>query len=378
MYFEDVKKNFGFGCMRLPMIENGKDVDIAQTTKMVDTFLEQGFNYFDTAHGYLEGKSELAVKECLTSRHKREEYILTDKLTMAYFKKQEDIRPFFFLFLEACGVEYFDFYLMHSQSKDIFEYFKKCNAYETALELKEEGKIRHFGISFHDKAEVLEEILKEYPQIEVVQIQFNYLDYEDPAVQSRKCYEVCRKYDKPVIIMEPVKGGNLVNLPEDAKQILDDFHGGSAASYAIRFAAGFDGVMMVLSGMSNEEQMEDNLSYMKEFKPLDETEMKAVKAVADVFHSKHMIPCTACRYCIEGCPKKISIPDLFACMNAKKVFHDWNADYYYGQVHTVHNGKASECIKCGKCEKVCPQHLQIRDLLKEVAEEFEKEEKTEE
>lgn len=378
MYFEDVKKNFGFGCMRLPMIENGKDVDIAQTTKMVDTFLEQGFNYFDTAHGYLEGKSELAVKECLTSRHKREEYILTDKLTMAYFKKQEDIRPFFESQLEACGVEYFDFYLMHSQSKDIFEYFKKCNAYETALELKEEGKIRHFGISFHDKAEVLEEILKEYPQIEVVQIQFNYLDYEDSAVQSRKCYEVCRKYDKPVIIMEPVKGGNLVNLPEDAKQILDDFHGGSAASYAIRFAAGFDGVMMVLSGMSNEEQMEDNLSYMKEFKPLDETEMKAVKAVADVFHSKHMIPCTACRYCIEGCPKKISIPDLFACMNAKKVFHDWNADYYYGQVHTVHNGKASECIKCGKCEKVCPQHLQIRDLLKEVAEEFEKEEKTEE
>ena len=376
MYFEDVKKNFGFGCMRLPMIENGKDVDIAQTTKMVDTFLEQGFNYFDTAHGYLEGKSELAVKECLTSRHKREEYILTDKLTMEYFKKQEDIRPFFESQLEACGVEYFDFYLMHSQSKDIFEYFKKCNAYETALELKEEGKIRHFGISFHDKAEVLEEILKEYPQIEVVQIQFNYLDYEDPAVQSRKCYEVCRKYDKPVIIMEPVKGGNLVNLPEDAKQILDDLHGGSAASYAIRFAAGFDGVMMVLSGMSNEEQMEDNLSYMKEFKPLDEIEMKAVKAVADVFHSKHMIPCTACRYCIEGCPKKISIPDLFACMNAKKVFHDWNADYYYGQVHTVHNGKASECIKCGKCEKVCPQHLQIRDLLKEVAEEFEKEEKT--
>ena len=378
MYFEDVKKNFGFGCMRLPMIENGKDVDIAQTTKMVDTFLEQGFNYFDTAHGYLEGKSELAVKECLTSRHKREEYILTDKLTMEYFKKQEDIRPFFESQLEACGVEYFDFYLMHSQSKDIFEYFKKCNAYETALELKEEGKIRHFGISFHDKAEVLEEILKEYPQIEVVQIQFNYLDYEDPAVQSRKCYEVCRKYDKPVIIMEPVKGGNLVNLPEDAKQILDDLHGGSAASYAIRFAAGFDGVMMVLSGMSNEEQMEDNLSYMKEFKPLDEIEMKAVKAVADVFHSKHMIPCTACRYCIEGCPKKISIPDLFACMNAKKVFHDWNADYYYGQVHTVHNGKASECIKCGKCEKVCPQHLQMRDLLKEVAEEFEKEEKTKE
>ena len=232
---------------------------------MVDTFLEQGFNYFDIAHGYLNGKSELALKECLTSRHKREEYILTDKLTMPYFNKKEDIRPFFESQLEACGVEYFDFYLMHAQSKDIFAHFKKCHAYETALELKEEGKIRHFGISFHDKAEVLEEILKEYPQIEVVQIQFNYVDYEDPAVESRKCYEVCRKYNKPAIIMEPVKGGNLVNLPEDARKILDDLHGGSTASYAVRFAASFEGVMMVLSGMSNLEQMKDNLSYMKEF-----------------------------------------------------------------------------------------------------------------
>lgn len=199
---------------------------------------------------------------------------------------------------------------MHSQSKDIFEHFKKCRAYETALELKKEGKIHHFGISFHDKAEVLEEILKEYPQIEVVQIQFNYLDYEDPAVQSRKCYEICRRYNKPVIVMEPVKGGNLVNLPEDAAKILDNLNGGSAASYAVRFAASFDGVMMVLSGMSNIEQMEDNISYMKEFRALDDTEMTAVKAVAEVFNSKHMIACTACRYCVEGCPKHISIPDL--------------------------------------------------------------------
>ena len=372
MYFDEVKKNLGFGCMRLPMTADGSEVDTEETCKMVDTFLEQGFNYFDTAHGYLGGKSELALKDCLTSRYKREEYILTNKLTMSFFKKQEDIRPLFESQLEACGVEYFDFYLMHAQSKEIFAHFKKCHAYETALELKKEGKIRHFGISFHDRAEVLEEILKEYPQIEVVQIQFNYLDYEDPAVQSKKCYEVCRKYNKPVIVMEPVKGGNLVNLPEDAKKILDDLNGGSAASYAIRFAASFDGMMMVLSGMSNLEQMNDNLSYMKEFKPLDETELKAVKDVADIFHSKHMIPCTACRYCIDGCPKKISIPDLFACLNAKTVFHDWNADYYYNNVHTARNGKASECVKCGKCEKVCPQHLKIRELLEDVAKEFEK------
>ncbi len=263
MNFNNVKKNFGFGCMRLPMLENGKDVNIDETCRMVDLFINEGFNYFDTAHGYLNGESEKALKKCLTSRHNRDEYILTDKLTMQYFNKQEDIRPFFESQLEACGVEYFDFYLMHAQSKDIFAHFKKCKAYETALELKAEGKIKHFGISFHDRAEVLEEILEEYPQIEVVQIQFNYLDYDDPAVQSRKCYEVCRKFDKPVIIMEPVKGGNLVNLPEDAKKILDDLNGGSTASYAVRFAAGFEGVMMVLSGMSNLEQMQDNLSHMK-------------------------------------------------------------------------------------------------------------------
>lgn len=367
---EKIKKNFGFGCMRLPM--NGQDVDLEQTCRMVDTFLEQGFNYFDTAHGYIGGKSELAVRDCLTSRYPRDKYILTDKLTGTYFKCQEDIRPLLDSQLAACGVDYFDFYLMHAQSAEQFKHFKACHAYETALELQKEGKFRHLGISFHDTADVLEQILTEYPQIEVVQIQFNYVDFDDPAVQSKKVYDVCRKFGKPVIVMEPVKGGNLANLPVGARSILDDLHGGSTASYAIRFAAGFEGMMMVLSGMSSMEQMEDNLSFMRDFQPLNEKEMEAVTKVRHVFHSMHLIPCTACRYCVDGCPQKISIPDLFAAMNTKQIYHDWNANFYY-DVHTANNGKASDCIKCGKCEKICPQHLKIRELLVDVAKEFEQE-----
>ena len=366
-----IKKNFGFGCMRLPMI--GEEVDIEQTKQMVDAFLDAGFNYFDTAHGYIQGKSEKALKTCLTSRYPREKYILTDKLTANYFKTEADIRPFFESQLEICGVEYFDFYLMHAQGLVNYDHFKECRAYETAFALKKEGKIRHVGISFHDRAEVLDEILTTYPQVEVVQIQLNYVDFEDPAVQSRKCYEVCRKHGKPVIVMEPVKVGNLVNLPDDARAVLDALHGGSPASYAIRFAAGFDGIFMVLSGMSNMAQMEDNLSYMKDFKPLDEKERAAIGEVCRIFHSKHLIPCTACRYCTNGCPKHISIPALFSCMNAKQIYHDWNPDSYYG-VYTKHNGKASDCIGCGKCERSCPQHLPIRSLLRDVAAQFEKEE----
>lgn len=366
---EKIKKNFGFGCMRLPMKDG--EVDTEETSRMVDTFLENGFNYFDTAHGYLDGKSELALKDCLTGRYPRDRYLLTNKLTNSFFQKQEDIRPFLESQLEACGVAYFDFYLMHAQNAEVFKYFKECRAYETAFELKAEGKIRHVGLSFHDRPEVLEQILTEYPQIEIVQIQFNYVDYDNPTVQSRACYEVCRKFGKPVIVMEPVKGGNLVNLPEKAAEILRDLHGGSLASYAIRFAAGFPGIRMVLSGMSSLAQMQDNISFMKEFKPLNEMELAAVERVQEIFKSMNLIPCTACHYCTEGCPQHIAVPDLFATMNSKKLYKDWNADYYYG-IHTGPGRRASDCLKCGKCEKACPQHLPIRQLLEEVAKEFEK------
>ena len=365
-----IQKNFGFGFMRLPMA--GEEVDIPQTTKMVDAFLEAGFNYFDTAHGYLQGKSERALKTCLTSRYPREKYILTNKLTANFFQTEEDIRPFFESQLEACGVDYFDFYLMHAQGAGNYPHFQACHAYEVAQRLKAEGKVRHVGISFHDSAEMLETILTDHPEVEVVQIQFNYLDYEDPAAQSRRCYEVCRKHGKPVIVMEPVKGGNLVNLPKEARAVLDALHGGSPASYAIRFAAGFPGMLMVLSGMSTLEQVEDNLAFMRDFQPLNETEMAAVEKVRAIFHSKDLIPCTACRYCTDGCPQHIAIPDIFAARNAKEIHRDWNADYYYSEVCTAPGRRASDCLQCGKCEKVCPQHLPIRELLQEVAGGFEK------
>lgn len=371
-------KKLGFGCMRLPMSEGtvgGEGVvDTRQVCAMVDAFLEQGFCYFDTAHGYIAQKSEPTVRQCLVERHPRDRYLLTDKLSGTFFQTEEEIRPFFESQLEITGAGYFDFYLMHALNANQYQKFTECNAFQVAQQLKNEGKIRHVGISFHDTPEVLEQILSEHPEIEVVQIQFNYADLEDPKVQSLAVYEVCRRHGKPVIVMEPVKGGNLVKLPDDARAVLDALHGGSPASYAIRFAAGFPGMLMVLSGMSTPEQVQDNISFMKDFKPLDETELAAIAKVQEIFRSKNLIQCTGCRYCTDGCPKQIAIPELFATMNAKQIYHDWHTDYYYNAVYALPGHKASDCVKCGKCESVCPQHLPIRQLLENVAKEFEKKE----
>ena len=371
-YFPEIHGNFGFGCMRLPM-KDGR-VDYGEFSRMADTFIASGLNCFDTAHGYLGGQSETAIRDCVAKRHDRSEFLLTDKLTVPYFNRQEDIRPFFEQQLAWCGVDYFDFYLMHAQDRNNYQKYKRCRAYETALELKAEGKIRHFGISFHDKADTLEMILTEHPEIEAVQIQFNYADYEDASVESRKVYEVCEKHGKPVIVMEPVKGGSLVNLPANADQIFRDLNGGSNASYALRFAASFPNMAVVLSGMSEMAQMQDNLSAMRDFVPLNEAEKEAVRKVCKIFRSLNLVPCTSCRYCVEEsqCPKGICIPDMFSSMNAHEAFHNWNTAYYYNNVITGEDhGKASECIRCGKCEKVCPQHLPIRELLKKVAATFE-------
>ena len=372
-FFPEIHGNFGFGCMRLPM--KGGKVDYDAFSRMADAFIEAGFNYFDTAHGYIGGQSETAIRDCVVKRYDRDSFLLTNKLTDPYFRSQKDIRPFIEKQLALCGVDYFDFYLMHAQDKNNYQKFKRCRAYETAYALKQEGLIRHFGISFHDKADVLDMILTEHPEVEIVQIQFNYVDYEDASVESRKVYEVCEKHGKPVIVMEPVKGGSLVNLPEEADKILRELNRGSNASIAIRFAASFPNMAMVLSGMSNMAQMEDNIGAMRDFKPLDETEMAAVKKVCGIFRSLNLIPCTSCRYCIEEseCPKGIRIPDMFSSLNAHEAFHNWNTGYYYDNVLTGNgHAKASECIGCGKCERLCPHHLPIRELLKQVARTFER------
>ena len=358
-FFPEIKKNFGFGMMRLPMC--GEDVDVATTNKMVDAFLNAGFNYFDTAHPYIKGKSELAIRQCLAERYPRDRFVLANKLSDPFFKEGADIRPLFESQLAACGVEYFDFYLMHAMSTKRHEKCLATGAYDIAQELKAEGKIRHVGMSFHDTPAVLDRILTERPELEFVQLQFNYVDVDDLNVQSRACYEVCRRHGKPVMVMEPVKGGSLVNLPQEALELMEN----RPAAYAIRYAAGFEGIAMVLSGMSNEEQMADNISFMEHFQPLNPAEQEIIRKVRTIYQAAHTIPCTACRYCTDGCPVGIAIPDLFACFNNKRLSQE-GSDEAYAAMEVG----ADQCVECGQCEEACPQHLQIRQLLKEVHKAF--------
>ena len=359
-HFPEIKKNFGFGCMRLPM--EGEKIDEGAFCAMIDAFIGAGFNYFDTARPYHKGFSEKMIKTCLADRYDRSAFLLADKLSDWLFEKEEEVRPMIEDQLKTCGVEYFDFYLMHAMSAERHEKYQKVRAYDIAQELKAEGKLRHVGMSFHDSAEVLDKILTDRPELEFVQLQFNYLDYNDPKVQSRLCYEVCRKHGKPVMVMEPVKGGTLVNLPEAALALLP---GGSPASYAIRYAAGFDGIAMVLSGMSNMAQMEDNISHMADFKPLSSAEHEAIDKVRTLYQAQHKIPCTACRYCVDGCPAGIPIPEIFALQNAKLGGEEYDSAAYGNFPAT-----AADCIGCGQCESACPQGLHIRDLLTEVDKSF--------
>lgn len=353
-------KKFGFGMMRLPMLEvEGKQqVDIEQVCKMVDLFMKAGFCYFDTAHGYLDGLSELAIRDCLAKRYPRDSYLLTNKLTSVYFKKQEEIVPLFHKQLEACGVEYFDIYLMHSIAKENYGDFQKCNAFETALKLNEQGLIRHLGLSFHDSPEMLDKILTEHPETEVVQIQLNYLDAEDEQIQGLKNYEVCVKHGKPAIVMEPVKGGRLINMPTKAAKLVDE-KGLNRAALALRYAASFDDVGMVISGMSNIAQMQDNIDIMKNFKPLNNEENILIDKLTSIMRQERIIECTKCGYCLSECPKHIEIPSVFTYMN-ELLYDETIAKPEYNN----ETGTPKDCISCHHCEKVCPQHLPIPKLMK--------------
>lgn len=362
-------KKLAFGCMRLPMIND--EVDIEQFKKMIDLFIENGFDYFDTAKVYLNGKSELALKEALTSRYSRDKFTFTDKLSSSCFKTKEDLPTLFEGQLKDCGLDYFDYYLIHAVNKNNIEHYENNGAFEFAKQMKEKGKIKHLGMSFHDSAENLDIYLSRHPEVEIVQLQINYIDFDDENVQSKKCYDVCVKHNKKVLVMEPVKGGLLVNVPDKAKDLLEKRNNGSIASYAIRFAASLPNVERVLSGMSTLEQIEDNISYMKDFKPLNNDEYKTIDEVVKIIKDSMVVPCTGCRYCVDGCPQHIVIPSLFECLNQLSVYNDQRVYNRYNWITEKRTPKASACIKCGKCEMACPQHIEIRNMLEKVADTFE-------
>lgn len=359
---EKIKGNLGFGCMRLPMADG--EVDKAEFCRMIDAFIEAGFNYFDTAHGYIEGKSERALRECLVDRYDREAYVLADKLSYWCFESEEDILPFFEKQLEICGVDYFDYYLFHCLNREGYAKHLRCNSFEIIKKLKEEGKIKHIAMSFHDTADFLDKILTEQPYMEAVQLQFNYLDYDDPTVQSKACYDVAVKHGKKVIVMEPVKGGALANLPEKAALELSKLGDGSQASHAIRFAMSYPEVFMVLSGMGSMDMMRDNISTAKSLKPLTSKDEEIYAITREIIREVRQIPCTKCNYCAEVCPSKIPISEIFEIYNGFL-----GASISRGEVKErllPYAEKIDKCVKCGRCEGNCPQSIGIREMLEKI------------
>lgn len=369
-------KKLGFGLMRLPLTDvNDKgSIDIEALKEMVDTFMEQGFTYFDTAWMYCAFKSENAVKEALTDRYPRDRYTLTTKLHASYLKTKEDRDRIFEEQRQKTGVDYFDYYLIHAIDQELYSIYNEMDCFNWLIEKKKQGLVKHIGFSYHDSAEFLDQVLTEHPEMEFVQLQMNYLDWESAEVQSRKCYEVAIKHGKPVIVMEPVKGGTLADVPAEVRESFAAYHPDlSVPSWAIRFVASLDNVAMVLSGMSNMEQLTDNISYMKEFVPMNAEETELVHKAAEMIKDSIAIPCTGCSYCIEGCPMQIAIPDLFRVYNKSKrgEITDVEANEEYRQL-TESGGKARECLACGQCQVACPQHLEIINYLKDVAKCMEK------
>lgn len=369
-------KKLGFGLMRLPNIEGTNKIDIEETKKMVDTFIQRGFTYFDTAWMYCGYQSEKAVKEVLTSRYDRDKFELVTKLHHGYLKNEEDADRIFEQQLENTGVEYFDRYLLHDIGVNGYEIFKKFDCFNWIADKKKKGLAKKIGFSFHDTADFLDKVLTEHPIFDFVQLQINYIDWDSEGIQSRKCYEVAKKHNLPVVVMEPVKGGTLANVPLAVKKAFKGYNpDATVASWAIRFAASLENVEIVLSGMSNMTQLLDNVGYMEDFEPLNATEQGVIQQAIDIINSDILIPCTGCEYCLANCPKDIPIPSFFSLYNADMQELEgkkWTAqEGYYSNLATIH-AKASDCIECSSCEEMCPQKLPVMSLLKQVSEHFEK------